>query len=69
MPRNALIHIQKTAPAPPMLIAPATPAIFPVPTVAERAVQAALNEVKDSELPRFLNARAVSFTERPKEEI
>ena len=38
MPKNAVIHIQKIAPGPPRKIAVATPAIFPVPTVAERAV-------------------------------
>ena len=33
-----LIHIQNIAPGPPIEIATATPAIFPIPTVAERAV-------------------------------
>ena len=32
IPRNATSHIQKTAPAPPSLMAMATPAMFPVPT-------------------------------------
>ncbi len=41
MPRKADIHIQKTAPGPPMAIAPATPAILPVPTVDAKAVQTA----------------------------
>src|SRR5699024_6350127 len=31
-PKNAITHIQKTAPGPPRTIAVATPAIFPVPT-------------------------------------
>ena len=31
-PKRAIIHIQKTAPGPPMAIAVATPARFPVPT-------------------------------------
>jgi len=39
------IHIQNTAPGPPMATAPATPAMFPVPTVAARAVQSAWNGV------------------------
>jgi len=41
MPRNAEHHIQKIAPGPPRAIAPATPAILPVPTVPARAVQTA----------------------------
>ena len=40
-PMTAVIHIQNTAPGPPMAIAPATPAIFPVPTVPANAVQTA----------------------------
>ena len=43
MPRNAATHIQKTAPGPPMAMAAATPAIFPVPMVAANAVQSAWN--------------------------
>ena len=39
IPRRAEIHIQKAAPGPPIAIAPATPAVFPVPTVAASAVQ------------------------------
>ena len=38
MPNNAVIHIQKIAPGPPKNIAVATPAMFPVPTVADKAV-------------------------------
>ena len=38
IPITALTHIQKTAPGPPMAIATATPAILPIPTVAESAV-------------------------------
>ena len=34
MPTRALTHIQNTAPAPPMAIAIATPAMLPIPTVA-----------------------------------
>lgn len=34
-------HIQKTAPGPPEAMAVATPAMFPVPTVAARAVETA----------------------------
>ena len=35
--QKAEIHIQKTAPGPPMKIAVATPAIFPLPTIPESA--------------------------------
>ena len=38
IPNRALIHIQKTAPGPPIMTAVATPTIFPVPIVAARAV-------------------------------
>ena len=38
IPRKALTHIQNTAPGPPRAMAPATPAMFPVPTVAASAV-------------------------------
>ena len=38
MPKNAVTHIQNSAPGPPMRIAIATPAMLPMPTVAERAV-------------------------------
>ena len=38
IPMRALIHIQNIAPGPPIEIATATPAIFPIPTVAESAV-------------------------------
>ena len=41
IPSIADIHIQNTLPGPPIDIAPATPAIFPVPTVAASAVVAA----------------------------
>ena len=41
IPKKAAIHIQKRAPGPPTLMAVATPMIFPVPTVAARAVQRA----------------------------
>ena len=43
MPKKAESHIQKTAPGPPTAIAPATPAMLPVPTVAASAVQRAWN--------------------------
>ena len=42
MPTRADIHIQKTAPGPPMAIAPDTPAMLPVPMDAARAVHMAL---------------------------
>ena len=38
IPNTAETHIQKIAPGPPTNIAVATPAILPVPTVAESAV-------------------------------
>ena len=61
IPSMALIHIQKTAPAPPMETALATPAMLPVPTVAEMAVQADLYEVISFVFFLFRNALAVSF--------
>lgn len=45
-PNETEIHIQKTAPGPPIAIAPTTPAILPVPTVAARAVQTAWKGVR-----------------------
>ena len=41
IPTTALIHIQNTAPGPPMAMATATPAILPIPTVALSAVVSA----------------------------
>ncbi len=38
MPKKAMTHIQNTAPGPPIRMAPATPTMLPVPTVAARAV-------------------------------
>ena len=38
MPTSAVIHIQNSAPGPPIAIAVATPAMLPVPTVAASAV-------------------------------
>jgi hypothetical protein len=38
MPNTPVNHIHKTAPGPPSDTAVATPTIFPVPTVAARAV-------------------------------
>jgi hypothetical protein len=38
MPKTAQTHIQKIAPGPPRKMAVATPAMFPVPMVAARAV-------------------------------
>ena len=42
MPNSAETHIQNMAPGPPIAIAPATPAILPVPTVAASAVHTCL---------------------------
>ncbi len=61
IPSIALTHIQKIAPAPPIERALATPAIFPVPTVAERAVQADLYEVISLVFWCRINALAVSL--------
>jgi hypothetical protein len=38
IPTRPVIHIQTKAPGPPMAMAVATPAILPVPTVADSAV-------------------------------
>jgi hypothetical protein len=43
MPKSAVIHIQNRAPGPPRAIAVATPAMLPVPMVAESEVIRALN--------------------------
>ena len=40
-PKQALIHIQTSAPGPPDTIAVATPTMLPVPIVADNAVQSA----------------------------
>ena len=45
MPKNAIIHIQKIAPGPPMSIAPQAPTMLPVPTCAAIAVVSAWNEL------------------------
>ena len=44
IPSTAEIHIQKTAPVPPIAMAVATPAILPVPTWAATAVASAWKE-------------------------
>ena len=43
IPKNAATSIQKSAPGPPVVIAVATPTMFPVPIVAESAVHSAPN--------------------------
>ena len=45
IPKRAIIHIQKIAPAPPRDIATATPAKLPVPTRADKLVHKAWNEL------------------------
>ena len=45
MPKNAMIHIQKIAPGPPIKIAPHAPTMLPVPTCAAMAVASAWNEL------------------------
>src|SRR5690625_6080534 len=42
---KAINHIQKTAPGPPMAIAVATPAMFPVPIRPDMAIENAWNEL------------------------
>jgi hypothetical protein len=45
IPITAEIHIQNTAPGPPITIAVATPAIFPFPTIPDNADMSAWNGV------------------------
>lgn len=45
IPKNAMIHIQKIAPGPPVRIAPEAPTILPVPTWAAMAVASAWKEL------------------------
>jgi hypothetical protein bant_01000171 len=45
IPTTALTHIQKMAPGPPTVIAIATPAIFPIPTVDAMALIKAWKEL------------------------
>src|SRR5690554_934512 len=52
MPNTAINHIQNKAPGPPAAMAVATPAILPVPIVADRHVISALKpEISPSPLP------------------
>ena len=53
MPKKAVIHIQNTAPGPPETMAVATPAMLPVPMVAESAVISA---------PKWLMSPSWSFS-------
>ena len=57
VPTSAAIHIQNNAPGPPSTNAVATPTIFPVPMVADNAVQSAakLDTSPDSPLFSFSN--------------
>ena len=55
MPKNAEHHIQKMAPGPPSAMAPATPAIFPVPTVPARAVHTAWKGLMEPSLACVLS--------------
>ena len=57
MPTRALTHIQKMAPGPPTTRAIATPAMFPMPTVALIALIRAWNELICPS-PEFLTLRA-----------
>ena len=53
VPTKAAIHIQNNAPGPPATIAVATPTIFPVPMVAERAVHNAAKPETSPSVPLF----------------
>ena len=74
MPKNAEIHIQNTAPGPPVRIADTTPTMLPVPTVPEIAVENASNcETELSRVSFFLPPRRllsvgimVVFSDSPK---
>ena len=54
MPSSAEHHIQNTAPGPPMAMAPATPAMLPVPTVPASAVHTAWKGVMAPSEASFL---------------
>ena len=54
IPKNAVIHIQKSAAGPPMKIAIATPPMFPVPTVPDKAVLKAWKGVVSPLLSLYL---------------
>ncbi len=59
MPTNPEIHIQKSAPGPPAVIAVATPAMLPLPTIPPTAVaRAPSGEMSPSSLSRARRARA-----------
>ena len=55
IPSSAEIHIQKIAPGPPIVMAVATPLIFPTPIVFAIAVQAANPDTVPSPSPFPLN--------------
>ena len=55
MPKKAASHIQNSAPGPPAAIAVATPTMFPVPIVAESAVQSAPKLETSPSPSSFLN--------------
>ena len=50
-PKNAMSHIQKTDPGPPMAMAVATPTMLPVPMRPERAMQKASKDEMPLPLP------------------
>ncbi|OPZ60343.1 MAG: hypothetical protein BWY88_00519 [Synergistetes bacterium ADurb.Bin520] len=54
MPKKAEMNIHTRAPGPPRCMAVATPAMFPVPTVAERAVARAAKEEMEPSPSLFL---------------
>ena len=62
MPKSAETHIQNTAPGPPKMIAPVTPAMLPVPTVEARAVDTAcIGVISPSPASPFLKILPMVF--------
>ena len=72
MPKKAAIHIQKMAPGPPMAMAVAAPARFPVPTCAAMAVARDWKELMPcfpARSPCRVSPPNVDLTARPKRRI
>ncbi len=62
LPKNAINHIQKIAPGPPIAIAVATPTMFPVPTRPEIAKEKAWKGVIPlSDFSPLNSKRTMSF--------
>src|SRR5690606_22650057 len=64
-PRNAITHIQNTAPGPPKAMAVATPAMLPMPTRPDSDIASAWNEdtPASEDLPES-RSRIISGTQR-----